>query len=193
MQTRPQQSSQTPCFVETITSGMQIHRVLPPTLDMAGLYIVETLYVWPRLTPGKPAAFIDEVGIGVVVRAFAWMDAPKPDPSKDQSFKRVTRPNFDRLRHMEPSGKVSQLIFLSDFFQIQLSQDLTRCDKIHPKDVLPVAPRPFFCWRSWAPWDFWAPAPSRCPVLMETSPWYLPCLAQSNLKTAPYELYIPSI
>lgn len=74
MQTRPQQSSQTPYFVETITSGMQTRRVLPPTLDMAGLYILETLHVWPRLTPGKPAAFIDEVGIGVVVRAFAWME-----------------------------------------------------------------------------------------------------------------------
>lgn len=76
MQTRPKQSSQTPYFVETITSGMQIHRVLPPTLDMAGLCILETLCVWPRLTPGKPAAFIDEVGIGVVVRAFACETRP---------------------------------------------------------------------------------------------------------------------
>ena len=92
---------------------------------MAGLYILETLYVWPRLTPGKPAAFIDEVGIGVVVRAFAWMDAPKPDPSKDQSFKRLTRPNFDRLRHMEPSGKVSQL----SFCQIFETKTLTRLDQ----------------------------------------------------------------
>lgn len=94
METRPQQSSQTPYFVETITSGMQIHRVLPPTLDMAGLYILETLYVWPRLTPGKPAAFIDEVGIGVVVRAFAWMDAPKPDPSKGSKFQTGYKTQF---------------------------------------------------------------------------------------------------
>ena len=91
---------------------------------MAGLYILETLYVWPRLTPGKPAAFIDEVGIGVVVRAFCLNGHPEARPIQGSKFQRVTRSNFDRLRHI-PSGEKS-----AEFFNRFLRcKALTRLDQ----------------------------------------------------------------